>query len=51
MPILHTIEKINKEWYIWQGDPKVLRASEAIAGPFSKRYQVFEAAQALVQTN
>jgi hypothetical protein len=42
--ILNTIEKINGEWWIWKGDPKVLRTSEAIAGPFAKRYMVLEAA-------
>ncbi len=45
--ISHTIEKINGEWYIWEGDPKVLRVSDAVAGPFSKRYQVLEATMQL----
>lgn len=42
--IEHTIEKINGDWYIWDGNPRVLRVEDAVAGPFSKRYQVLEAA-------
>lgn len=49
--IENTIEKVNGEWYIWKGDPKVLRVSDAIAGPFSKRYQVLEYAAAMVANN
>lgn len=42
--IEHTIEKVNGEWYIWDGDPKLLRIADAVAGPFLKRYQALEAA-------
>lgn len=42
--IAHTIEKVNGAWYIWDGNPRVLRVEEAVAGPFAKRYQVLEAA-------
>lgn len=45
--IEHTIEKINKEWFIWNGTPKVLRAADAVAGPFTKRYHALEAASQL----
>lgn len=45
--VLHTIHKIDGEWFIWAGRPAVLRSLEAVAGPFHKRYEALEAAHAL----
>ena len=45
--IAHTIEKINGVWYIWEGDPKVLRTQETIAGPFDKRWKALNAVMEL----